>query len=216
MLVPRRTTFVYPGLSIAVTAKPRAIRIWHLLADERSRMAVAVAESYGDCLVGRQQLIAARDGAREAKMQLLALPDDHARRAANAAQDATRDTARSAALNSVAEVCRAMNAFDTNHFDSDGLRRMASLLRCIVGNPFQPQPRDPAWKTPSVVALARAISNERTFDRLTELAEALEDAGCHDAAFLERCRGRGEHARGCWVVDTILGNRGKHSATLHV
>jgi len=37
------------------------------------------------------------------------------------------------------------------------------------------------------------------------LADALEDAGCTDAAILEHCRGPGPHVRGCWVVDLILG-----------
>jgi len=58
-----------------------------------------------------------------------------------------------------------MNARDTNQFDADELRRRAALLRCIVGNPFRPEARDPAWMTLSVVALASAIYNERSSDR---------------------------------------------------
>src|SRR6185312_8493364 len=68
--------------------------IWHLLADERSRMAVAAAEEYADGRAGRERLVAARDGAREAKSRFLAPAQVHASRAANAAQNATRDTAR--------------------------------------------------------------------------------------------------------------------------
>jgi hypothetical protein len=41
--------------------------------------------------------------------------------------------------------------------------------------------------------------------RLTVLADALEDAGCADAAILAHCRRPGEHVRGCWVVDLLLG-----------
>jgi hypothetical protein len=33
----------------------------------------------------------------------------------------------------------------------------------------------------------------------------LEEAGCTDAEILEHCRGPGEHARGCWVLDLCLG-----------
>ena len=33
----------------------------------------------------------------------------------------------------------------------------------------------------------------------------LEDAGCTDANVLSHLRGPGPHARGCWVVDRILG-----------
>jgi hypothetical protein len=37
------------------------------------------------------------------------------------------------------------------------------------------------------------------------LADALEEAGCRDADFLGHCRSGGEHVRGCWVVDLLLG-----------
>lgn len=102
-------------------------------------------------------------------------------------------------------MCRATNARDTNVCDADDLRRWEALLRCIVGNPFRPAAADPAWLTPSVVVLSKAIYDERAFDRLAELANALQDTGCNDTAFLAHCREPGEHARGCWVVDTILG-----------
>jgi hypothetical protein len=53
--------------------------------------------------------------------------------------------------------------------------------------------------------LARAIYTDRAFDRLPVLADALEDAGCTDAAILAHCRSGGVHVRGCWVVDMVLG-----------
>jgi hypothetical protein len=37
------------------------------------------------------------------------------------------------------------------------------------------------------------------------LGDALEDAGCTAAAILDHCRRPGEHVRGCWLVDLILG-----------
>ena len=37
------------------------------------------------------------------------------------------------------------------------------------------------------------------------LADALEEAGCHDLDILAHCRQPGEHVRGCWVVDLLLG-----------
>jgi hypothetical protein len=79
------------------------------------------------------------------------------------------------------------------------------LLRCIVGNPFRPVACDPSWRTSAVVGLAEAIYAERAFDRLSILADALEDAGCTHPDVLTHCRGDGPHARGCWVVDLILG-----------
>jgi hypothetical protein len=53
--------------------------------------------------------------------------------------------------------------------------------------------------------LAQAIDDERAFDRLPILADALEDAGCTDADLLNHCRGPGLHVMGCWVVDMLLG-----------
>jgi hypothetical protein len=57
----------------------------------------------------------------------------------------------------------------------------------------------------TVIALAEAIYDERAFDRLPILADALEEAGCTNADILNHCRQPGEHVRGCWVVDLILG-----------
>ena len=79
------------------------------------------------------------------------------------------------------------------------------LLRDLVGNPFRPVVPDPAWLTSDVVALARGIYDERAFDRMPILADALEDAGCADEQVLGHCRGPGPHVRGCWAVDLVLG-----------
>jgi hypothetical protein len=38
------------------------------------------------------------------------------------------------------------------------------------------------------------------------LADAMQDAGCEDAAILGHCRDPQQvHVRGCWVVDLVLG-----------
>ena len=83
--------------------------------------------------------------------------------------------------------------------------RVAGLMRDIVGNPFRPVTLDPRWLTPNVVALAQTIYDERAFERMPILADALMDAGCDSADVLEHCRKGGEHVRGCWVVDLLLG-----------
>src|SRR5262249_31476740 len=72
----------------------------------------------------------------------------------------------------------------------------ATLLRCIFGNHFRPVTVNPAWLAPTVTTLARAIYEERAFDRMPILADALEDAGCGNADILQHCREPGEHARG--------------------
>jgi hypothetical protein len=79
------------------------------------------------------------------------------------------------------------------------------MLHCIFGNPFRPVSFDPNWRTSTVVALAEGVYADRAFDRLPILADALEDAGCGHPDILAHCRGPGPHARGCWVVDLVLG-----------
>ncbi len=79
------------------------------------------------------------------------------------------------------------------------------VLRDIFGNPFRPVVADPAWLTPTVQSIASSIYTDRAFDRLPILADALEEAGCTNAVVLLHCRQPGEHVRGCWVVDLVLG-----------
>jgi hypothetical protein len=82
----------------------------------------------------------------------------------------------------------------------------SALLRCIFGNPFRPVAFDPRWRTETAVALATGIYEHRAFDRLPILADALEEAGCDQPDVLAHCRQPdGLHARGCWVVDGVLG-----------
>ena len=86
-------------------------------------------------------------------------------------------------------------------------RRLADLLRDLLGNPFRPVSSSPDWLLSNggaAVQLAQAIYAERAFDRLPILADALEDAGCDNADILAHCRQPGEHVRGCWVVDLLL------------
>lgn len=91
------------------------------------------------------------------------------------------------------------------------------------------------WNDGTVVKIARMIYDEHRWDDMPILADALEDAGCGNEDMLQHCRGwqrypvclssehfrvdehghchecgrwvRAEagHARGCWVVDLILG-----------
>jgi hypothetical protein len=87
-------------------------------------------------------------------------------------------------------------------------KSQADILRCIFGHLFRPPtivPAVPVWNDGTARKLAQSIYEERAFDRLPILADALEDAGCTDAAILEHCRGPGPHVRGCWAVDLLLG-----------
>jgi hypothetical protein len=81
------------------------------------------------------------------------------------------------------------------------------LLRDMLSNPFRPVVFGPARFTETVKHLAQTIYDERAFDRLPILADALEEAGCTDADILAHCRSEGPHFRGCWAVDLVLGKK---------
>ena len=88
------------------------------------------------------------------------------------------------------------------------MQAQAALLRDIFGNRFRTvdvNPEGLEWNDGTVPRIAQAIYDDRAFDRMPVLADALEDAGCTDRAILGHCRQSGEHVRGCWVVDLILG-----------
>jgi hypothetical protein len=58
---------------------------------------------------------------------------------------------------------------------------------------------------PSVLTTAQCLANAETLVDLPILADALEEAGCDNAAILQHCRQESEHVRGCWVLDLLLG-----------
>lgn len=94
-------------------------------------------------------------------------------------------------------------------FRPELLQGLPTLVRVtlheIFGNPFRSVTLDPSWLTPTVTGLALAIYDERSFDCMPILADALEEAGCANADMLQHCRQPGEHVRGCWVIDQLLG-----------
>jgi hypothetical protein len=61
-----------------------------------------------------------------------------------------------------------------------------------------------SWNQGCVVGIARAIAEERRFEDLPILADALEEAGCTNAHILDHCRDPGEHAQKCWVLELLI------------
>jgi hypothetical protein len=185
-------------------------RLRHLLRDERLREFVRLLELHADGLVPGPQLAAAREAAREARGRVDGSTtasarerevcsrlvswgaNSRARRAAERAAGAARDAAAWIGDWAVAAEAKAQR----------------DLLRDIFGNPFRPVAAEPSWTTWNggvVVKLAESTYEGRSFERLPVLADALEEAGCTDPDILAHCRGGGEHVRGCWVVDLLLG-----------
>jgi hypothetical protein len=86
--------------------------------------------------------------------------------------------------------------------------KQAPLVREIFGNPFRPVTFSAAWRTSDVMLLANGIYDERAFDRMPILADALQDAGCTSDALLTHLRDTdAPHVLGCWALDLVLDKR---------
>jgi hypothetical protein len=84
------------------------------------------------------------------------------------------------------------------------------LFHCIFADPLGPVAVESAWLVHNdgiAPRLSQATYDERAFERLPILADALEEAGCADEQVLSHLRGPGPHVRGCWVVDLLLGKK---------
>jgi hypothetical protein len=177
-------------------------RYWHLLTDDRSRRAVEMVERFVDDFSAFSQLDATRPGARQAVFNNgygfpTNSPEARAARAAFAAcSPSIRDAARAGW-----EMTKTFRGTMPTTFT---LQAYCPLLRDLFGNLFRPVVLDPAWRVSAAVALAQAMYEDRRFDGMPILADALEEAGCTEEAILKHCRAGGEHVRGCWVVDLIL------------
>jgi hypothetical protein len=87
------------------------------------------------------------------------------------------------------------------------LRRHRALFATILAAMVGPGWRwREGWRTRTTVALACSGYDERDWEAMPILGDALEEAGCDDASVLGYCRGDGPFFRGCWVLDAILAN----------
>jgi hypothetical protein len=183
-------------------------RLGNRLSDRYSRKALRMAERYADAELSEDKL---------------GFVWGDARRAARVAYRRQRETAEAAAMMAVSMLCetdtgRAVTAVGwaaaceaysgPQPRLADVQRGQIFLLREIFGNPFRPVAADPnwlAWNGGTVPKLAQSIYDERRFADLLVLADALEEAGCTNADLLDHCRRPGEHVRGCWAVDLLMG-----------
>jgi len=182
---------------------------WELLIDERSRAAVDVAERFSDGLIASEEVRAALVSAMEATVAVRGSRSARTEPAARLrCQHSPEMLWRAAATAAFAASGDAAHVNAHVH-GNEGLlvpyREQARLLRDIFGPlPFRPVSLRSQHLTPEIVALALSIYNDRAFDRLPRLADALEALGCEAGAILEHCRQPGTHVRGCWVVDFLL------------
>lgn len=186
--------------------------VWPLLQDARSRAAVEVAERFADGQADDAELKAAAGAAGAATSAgPLGSPRPTVSYEGTLAFAAASSGVCSApwattwslaaAPAAVARYGRAANW----HFDD----LLASLFADIVSPESLPAV-DPAWLSwndRTVPKLAQIIYDGRHFEDLPVLADALMDPGCQAEAVLGHCRSQGLHARGCWVIDLLLGAR---------
>ncbi len=178
-------------------------RAWHLIEPyPPSRQCVEFAEGYADGIGAKKRLKKLVDKnieelSRYAEKLKVSPVLAHAAACARSTCDPDSRSAGSGFCKSIGFAITGVWAGDAH--------TLAHLVRCIVGNPFRPVAFDPGWRSADAVALARTVYDDRAFDRLPLLADALEAAGCGDAAVLGHLRGPGPHARGCWAVDGVLG-----------
>jgi hypothetical protein len=173
-------------------------RVWPLLTDGTSRLAVEVSESYADGAAARHEL-------REA----------WAHATGGAAVSSLAEAAMRVAEDEPEKAAWVIGrAFRNSRWNKEQRIGQAFLARDIFGKPFRPVSLNPTWRTPQVMALAQAAYEHRDLlsghldpARLAVLADALEDAGCTDAELLGHLRGPGPHVRGCWAVDLLLGKQ---------
>jgi hypothetical protein len=197
-------------------------RIWNLITDERSREAVLVAERFADGRATRRELEAAQRWAGNASSDIsdahwdgnwdpLNVPFIPAASAAflTVVPGDTQWDEHTPYVPDAEEV--AFNCTRAAGFaggpaavQAEGAAQRA-LFHEIMGNPFRPVRLDQSSLPQEVILLARTIYLERQFDRMSELAAGLEQAGCTDRGILDHCQRPGTHVRGCWVIDLLLG-----------
>jgi hypothetical protein len=179
--------------------------MWSQLPDQRIRRLVERAEGFADGLATAKGLRAARSAAE-------GVWDDW-----RTARAPLKWPFHAHAALVVGEVpihlhrlCGPGNLTTMSVYRARAARRAGqrAMLPDVFGNPFRPVALAPAWlawNDGTVVKLAQAIYEDKAFDRLPILADALEEAGCQNQDILGHCRQPGPHVRGCWVVDLLLG-----------
>lgn len=174
--------------------------IWPLITNKDCRRAVEVAERYADGLVSESERSIAEYLVSGEDVDDAIPPAEVADNwAVVSADDEVLDPEEDFAL-----LTATIAASAARHPDRERASQ-GSLAHDIFGNPFRPVTEDPTYLTRNVTDLAEAIYSDRTFDRLPILADVLEDAGCTNQDILAHCRSGGEHFRGCWVLDLLLG-----------
>jgi hypothetical protein len=180
-------------------------RVRHLLSDKYNRKALSIAERYAEGEVPEEKLgFAWGDARRAAKVAYREGRETEAAAMWAVSLVCEADLGRAVAAVGWAAQCEAYAIGQPRLADVQ--REQVVLLRDIVGNPFRAVALDPAWRTHAVVQLARSLYDDRRFEDMPILADALEEAGADNQEILGHLRQKEPgHVRGCWCLDLVLG-----------
>ena len=189
-------------------------RIWHLLLDERSRTLVEQVERFADGKVTIFDVSSAadlHDSAQEAydfkAPWWAAMYAPSSSNCQETATDAAEAVGCAAWWDRIPEDDPAIESVHSVGRHAE-LEAQCSILRDIFGpQPFRPLSLHSSSLSNTVSELAQAIYDDRSFDRLPELADAMQKAGCDSEEILNHLRGVGPHVRGCWALDLVLGKK---------
>jgi hypothetical protein len=189
-------------------------RYWHYLMFPDARKAVEAAERHADG--GKVNLTRRRERAEE---QAAAAPflESHVYHAValllsdsamEAARSVSHEIRRQAATDAAqAEMFRSREDRAILEAMTEEGMEHCDLIREVFGNPFRPATLQPGWLSAgdgAARAMARLFYDERSFDQLGYLGDALTDGGCTDEELLGHLARRRGHARGCWALDLVL------------
>jgi hypothetical protein len=182
--------------------------IWHLFTDIRWQEAIKTAEKYADGIATVAEFNLAGENARAASWDaemgyVNGTNEAFLAEVAEQKEGVSVESMIAAVLVPVG-IDSAFAAVFANYSGKQSSNQIA-LLHDIFGNPFRPITLNPSWLTATVLALATGIYEEKAFDSMPILADALPDAGCDNEDILNHCRQPDEHVKGCWVLDLLLG-----------
>lgn len=176
-------------------------RVWERLIDARSKQSVEASELFADNRIDTGQLQVALSHGNAAWYEI-------ASKSLHSAED---QAAAAAFMCDNQDLSYASGILWSAAFASGDTskeyRAQSDLLREVIGNPFRAVVPDPRWLSSTVMLLARSIYEEKAFDRLPILADALQGSDCRNPDVLNHCHSGCLHVSGCWVVDLILGKQ---------
>jgi hypothetical protein len=133
--------------------------------------------------------------------------ETHFRKSVALAVEDSHRLAAQAALNA-----RQLAALHTRPLHREAAREAEGHAQYLLYKDIFDRPRqtavDPLWLKRdggTAARVARVLYERRRLAELPVLADALEEAGCDDAALLMHLRHPGTHVLGCWALDLVLG-----------